>query len=155
MTDIKYYPHDENRFNTSLGIKLPMNGINGHSSDKLFNLSYSTEEQSVSNYINLLLTIPGERWMQPEYGIGIQRKLFEQITIALKTDIEDDIRIQCGRWLPYINNISIDVDTTPKFLGTESENGILIRIIFKVTESGANKTMSIFNKEGRTFVQIV
>ena len=45
---IKRYPNDNNQ---TIGIKLPANGQKGRA---FFNTSQTTEEQAISNYINLL-----------------------------------------------------------------------------------------------------
>ena len=147
---IKYYPEDLNR--GTIGIKLPTNNRQGNG---MFNMSRTTEEQSVSNYVNLLLTKKGERWMQPEFGIGIQFYLFEQNTIALRTELEFVIRTQSAFWLPYITNHKIDVREQAKIPGlTETENSIQIVITFSVTEKGANKTITLFSLNGQTNVEI-
>lgn len=150
--DIKYYPEDISKDYGSLGIKFPMNSIGGASTGGVFNKSYTTEEQSISNYINLLLTRNGERYMQPNYGIGIQEKIFEQNTEVLRADIQLEIQHQSSLWLPYIINHSIDVRVAEDIpaLGANTENGIHIVIVFSVTESGANRTISVFNTDGIT-----
>lgn len=151
-TKIKYYPEDIGRDFGSLGIKFPMNNIRGKSNGGMFNLSYTTEEQAISNYINLLLTRKGERYMQPSYGIGIQEKVFEPNTEVLQNDIELEIKHQAGYWLPYITNHSIDVrlgaNQEIPALGGESDNGLQIVITFSVTESGANRTITLFQLDG-------
>lgn len=153
MTRVKYYPEDT-AYGT-LGIKLPMNGSKGKSNSGIFNMSRTTEEQAVSNYINLLLTRKGERFMQPEFGIGIQYYLFEQNTQSLRLMLESEIKRQSAFWLPYITNHNIDVRERAKIPGlTDTENAIQIVITFSVTESDANKTIVIFNENGLTNVEI-
>jgi phage baseplate assembly protein W len=149
---IKYYPEDLGREFGSLGIKLPTNNMGGKTAGGIFNLSYTTEEQAISNYVNLLLTRKGERYMQPNFGIGIQEKIFEQSTAGLRSDIELEIKHQAGYWLPYIINHRIDVrfggDANIPALGADSDHGIQIIINFSVTESGANRTITIFQVDG-------
>lgn len=154
--DIKYYPEDLGKDYGSLGIKFPMNGLGGSSSGGVFNMSYTTEEQAVSNYINLLLTKKGERYMQPTYGVGLQLRLFEPNTDGLRTDIELDIRQQAQYWLPYIVNHNIQVQFAENIVGlaADVENAIQIVITFSVTESGANKTIRIFNVDGITRAEV-
>ncbi len=157
MSVIKYYPEDVDRDVGSLGIKLPMNSFAGGSKRGIFNMSYTTEEQSISNYIMLLLTRKGERYMQPKFGIGIQEKLFEPKTELLRMDIEREIREQSNFWLPYINNhrIHVNIDTNDAALGSEAAAGIVISIVFSVTEGGANRTITIFGGEnGRVNINV-
>lgn len=154
MSQIKYYPEDEDRIGT-LGIKLPMDGRTNSANGGIFNMSTTTEEQAVSNYINLLLTRKGERYMQPDFGIGIQLYLFEQNTDVLRTELEFEIRRQSAFWLPYIVNHKIDVRERADVpgIGANSENAIHIVITFSVTESGANFTLVIFQNAGITNVR--
>ena len=148
---IKRYPED--RFgNTFIGIKLPMNGDRTTLENSVFNMSTTTEEQAVSNYINLLLTKKGERYMQPTFGIGLQYRLFEPNTLALRTEIEFDIYNQSAIWLPYIHNHEIIIsDSVPSnsISSRDRENSIQIIIRFSVTERGANKSITLFQNQGR------
>ena len=152
---IKYYPEDLQDYG-SLGIKLPMNASDVDSSNGIFNVSRTTEDQTVSNYINLLLTKRGERYMQPDFGVGIQYKLFEQNTDILQIEIEQEIRNQANYWLPYVFNESIEVRTAKDIpgLGNDSENAIQIVIRFRVTESGANKVITLFQQDGRVVANV-
>ena len=58
---------------TAVGVTLPFDGY------AVFNQSFTTKEQIKSNLINLMLTSPGERLMNPTFGIGIRDLLFEQM----------------------------------------------------------------------------
>ena len=57
----------------AVGVTFPFDG------PAVFNQSFTTKEQVKSNLINLLLTSPGERLMNPTFGVGIRNLLFEQI----------------------------------------------------------------------------
>lgn len=151
MDIIKYYPEDLKEFYGTLGIKLPMNSSKAESNSGRFNMSRTTEDQAVSNYINLLFTRKGERYMQPLYGIGLQDRLFEPNTEQIRFEIEMDIRRESAIWLPYITNEKIEVKTGGNIpgLGSDSESGIQIVITFRVGESFANKTVAIFQSNGR------
>lgn len=147
---IKYYPEDDSF--GYIGIKFPANGTTAGSNGGFFNMSRTTEEQAVTNYINLLLTKRGERYMQPSYGIGIQYRLFEPNTESLRDDIEFEISQQSSIWLPYIRNHSIEVRgrvDIPGITGTDAENAIQIVITFSVLESPANRTITIFQDNGK------
>lgn len=136
----KIFPDDYKKPIGSLSIKLPMNATRYTPSDSMFNLSYTTEEQAVSNMINLLLTKDGERYMQPTLGVGLYYSLFEQNTPGVNTELEFRIRRQMATFLPYI--FVDDIIIQDNF--SEDENGIRIIIRFRVSESGANRTVTIF-----------
>jgi phage baseplate assembly protein W len=153
---IKYYPEDSQRGHGTLGIKLPMNTLTPGGSSGLFNMSYTTEDQAVSNFVNLLLTKSGERYMQPDFGIGIQYYLFENNTDALRNTIKQVIQQQAAYWLPYIVIREIIIDTASEIpsLAADHEHGIHIKIFFSVTEVGANREIIIFRRAGATEVNI-
>lgn len=136
----KSYPQDLS--NGTLGIKLPFNSPKKGSKIGLFSMSYSTEEQAISNYINLLLTKKGERYMQPNFGIGIYSYLFENNTPDLKIALRSIINEQSSIWLPYIFNKDIIINDYT-FSG-DSHQAINIKIIFSVTELGANRVINLF-----------
>jgi len=148
--NIKYYPADTQRAYATLGIKLPMNALRTNAASGIFNMSHTTEDQAVSNYINLLLTRRGERYMQPQYGIGIQEKLFENDTPQLHSRIEYEIMTQSARWLPYIINdsISINSELVDRVSPVEKSNTVHITIQFRVYEHGANRTITFFGDNG-------
>lgn len=140
---IKLYNTDYNKTNGTLGIKIPINTSEKDNRALLFNMSYTTEEQAVSNYINLLLTNPGERFMHPDFGVGLYLYLFEQNTTLIQTDLTDSINVQCEMWLPYIFNHQINV--TNESNTSDIDNHFLkLNIVFSVTEFGANKELSFF-----------
>lgn len=150
----KLHPADYKQDYGSLAIKLPMNAGRTENLAEIFNLSYTTEEQSVSNYINLLLTRKGERYMQPDFGVGLHWYLFENNTDFLKTQLESEIQEQASIWLPYIFNDSIEVRDYEQSPG-DSKQGLNIIIKFRVSEHGSNRTISIFpGINGQTEVQI-
>ena len=154
MPTYKRYPEDIVSDTGNVGILLPTNAKNTKSG--LFATSRTTEEQAVSNYINLLLTFQGERYMQPNYGCGLPNYLFEQNVEATRNEIELIIRTQSAFWLPYIVNHNIDV--RPKadagIVDADPENSIQIVITFSVGENGANRTITIFSRGGRTSAQV-
>ena len=95
----------------AVGVTFPFDG------EAVFNSSYTTKEQVKSNLINLLLTSPGERLLNPNFGVGIRDLLFEQV-IDKETVL---IRITDGAqlYLPEIEIVDVfikreDLNTTPE-----------------------------------------
>ena len=60
----------------------------------------------------LLLTNPGERIMEPEFGVGLKRYLFELATIGLEQTIKQRISDQVSKYLPYVRMGNILVHTS-------------------------------------------
>jgi phage baseplate assembly protein W len=67
-----------------VGVSLPFNGPG------VFNTNYTTQDQTKSNLINLILTEPGERIYKPFFGVGLNSLLFEQ-SIS-KEDLQQKIQ---------------------------------------------------------------
>jgi phage baseplate assembly protein W len=75
------------------------------------------------NFKNLMLTNPGERMMDPTFGVGITTFLFEIDNPILYEDITSKIREQVNKYLSYIevqdvifNSQRLDDDIDDNFL---------------------------------------
>ena len=69
---------------TGIGVSIPFNGPG------VFNTNYTTQNQTKSNLINLVLTEPGERIYKPFFGVGLNNLLFEQS--VSKEDLQERIQ---------------------------------------------------------------
>jgi len=93
----------------AVGLNLPLNSNN----TSFFKLNYTTKKQIQTNLKMLLMTIPGERPMRPNYGTNIRKILFEQDNSNLIQYIKDDVNDSIDEYLPYITveQISITKDS--------------------------------------------
>ncbi len=74
------------------------------------NLSKEDGYEMIKDYVSmvkqnlkmLILTSPGERVMDPNFGVGLRRFLFEQDNEVTYGDIESKIRQQVKIYLPYL-----------------------------------------------------
>jgi len=128
--------------NKAVGVMLPMGG------KPMFKLSYTTEQQAISNLKNLLLTTKGERAFQPLFGADIYSLLFENIQSDLDSSLEESLTNDIKFWLPYILLDSVDVNSEP------DSNKVSIKINFRVTSQGANQTivLEVDNQGGLSVV---
>ena len=84
------------------------------------------------NFKHLLLTIPGERMMDPNFGVGLLKYLFEPDTRTIRGGIVDDIDRQTEIYMPFIE--VIDVSFTGYEDNPNAEPGILaMKIRYKIT----------------------
>lgn len=113
---------------TAIGVKLPIVSTGG----RMFPLSYSTFEQSISNLKNLILTNRGERLYQPIFGTHLRKALFEQNTDTIKELIRTDILDSVNFWLPYITIDKLTVQTVVSVAGKTDEHGITVSILISV-----------------------
>jgi phage baseplate assembly protein W len=125
----------------AVGIKLPLVGKSGI----LFDLSYSTEEQAISNLKNLLLTRQGERIMQPLFGTRIQDSLFEANDETLAESIKFSITDAIDFWLPYITINELNVQTVIAVGSNKEEHGVTVSLNVSVNDqqSGTQLTFLI------------
>ncbi len=70
--------------------------------DGPFDLLTTLEGVAAQNLKMLVLTSPGERVMDAKFGVGIRNYLFWQYVPATLSDIDNRIRSQVKRYLPYI-----------------------------------------------------
>ena len=101
----------------AIGVTLPFDGA------AVFNSAYTTKLQIKSNLMNLLMTNPGERFMNPRFGIGIRKFLFENIIDQeqLRSKIQDGI----SKYIP-------EVELTNLVMGRESMKTYPEIHIFKI-----------------------
>jgi|TARA_A100001011_G_scaffold72165_1_gene74033 phage baseplate assembly protein W len=85
-----------------VGIRFPLD----HSPEGFFYKTKTVLEQSKANLQNLLLTTPGERIFQPEFGSQLKNIVFEQGE-DIPNRIEEAIRSATDSFLSYINIINV------------------------------------------------
>lgn len=118
-----------------LGIELNFNSVG------IFKTVYTSDIQAKSNLKNLLLTTPGERVSNIEFGSRLMNIIFEQSTDQSKENIELAITDAVSRWLPYINIEELDIVTAAD--DPTIENVINIQIVFSVSGTIEVQTLSI------------
>tara|TARA_R110002012_G_scaffold186348_2_gene353012 strand:+ start:253 stop:675 length:423 start_codon:yes stop_codon:yes gene_type:complete len=115
-------PLDINK-NVTIGVAFPLNDVN------MFKGTRTVKEQVKTNLINLLLTEPGERINEPNFGVGLKKLLFEQnpnIEI-LKERISNQIEF----YIPTISLLDININ----FKNDEYKLFIIISYSFNLDRS--------------------
>lgn len=62
------------------------------------------------NLILLLMTIPGERPMDTQFGVGIPRYTFELDNPMLRGEISSEITKQVSIYMPFVEIILVELD---------------------------------------------
>ena len=94
------------------------------------------------NLKNLILTVPGERIMLPEFGVGLRRFLFEGISGEVYNRLTYKINQQVKKYMPFINIQSIDFRT----MDTDTSlapNQVNVSIVYDLGEIGDTDVVSI------------
>ena len=93
------------------------------------------KEVAIFNLKNILLTVPGERIMFPNFGVGVKRYLFEQSGSPNLVQLESKILSQVSIWAPYIKIENIDIS----FL----DNQMSIRIKYLVPSADISDVLNL------------
>ena len=89
--------------NTYKGLSFPLRSDENNN----FTMTKTSLQQAEHNLRNLLLTHPGERVNQPEFGCRLRELCFEQRDEELPNRIEETIKDAVSAWLPYINILDV------------------------------------------------
>ena len=116
-----------------ISIRLPVVVSKRESPGVTKNISENTKQ----NMKNLLLTSPGEKVMDVNFGVGLRNFLFENNTAVLRSKIEGRIREQISRYMPFIRVTQISV------LGEDSTNKIEIYLRYDIENVASNEILNL------------
>ena len=108
-----------------IAVRLPV----ARSTDDGYELVDSYNDLARQNLKMLVLTVPGERMMDPEFGVGARHFLFEQMTTETKERFRSRLLEQQQRYLPYLTITDVQfssTETNPEM----PENRLDIRIFY-------------------------
>jgi len=103
---------------SSLAVALPLQLNSGTG----FNMITNIKKLFQQNLKMLILTNPGERVMDPSFGVGLKRYLFENFGLDTQAQIETKIREQTNIYIPAIRIEDIffgNTDPDNNYLGIQ------------------------------------
>jgi phage baseplate assembly protein W len=126
-----------------IGPKLPLFSDDRFGSHALVT---SFSEEVKQNFKNLLLTSPGERIMNLDFGVGLKNFLFEPKEHAIPK-IRQRLEGQISRYMPFveINKIRFNDNINPEFGDDSLVLSILIE--FEVPSLNLSTTLSIQSED--------
>ncbi len=77
--------------------------------DGAYGLNKNVITMAEQNLKMVILTTPGERIMEPNFGVGVRNYLFEQNTGATVSTLRNRIEQQVKTYLPYIQIADLEV----------------------------------------------
>tara|TARA_A200000113_G_scaffold224516_1_gene242597 strand:- start:1321 stop:1701 length:381 start_codon:yes stop_codon:yes gene_type:complete len=106
-----------------LSPKLPLskNPVDGYSLNKTY------KEMIIQNLKMLVLTAPGERIMEPSFGVGLRNYLFLNDDPKIRADISSKIDEQVKKYMPFVEVLGIDFNQIEN-----QENSLFVGIRFKI-----------------------
>ena len=106
-TNKKPYLGDDND-NISVGIDLPFrlseDGVGWFATTK------TTMEAVKNNIRNYMVTKRGERLMQPMFGLGLDKYLFDQFNDDTRAAMQEEILQSINFWFPYVTVQGLEVN---------------------------------------------
>ena len=75
---------------------------------------------------NIVFTIPGEKFFNPDFGSNVTRSLFENIDEISAITIRDEIQTSIRNYEPRVTNVKVEVDPRP------DDNSFEVQVIFDI-----------------------
>ena len=125
------FPQDLNP-SQAIGINLPLNG------PAVFKSNSQTKDSIKSNLINFFLTNPGERYLNPSFGGGIRKFVFEQIENNNISSLKENINSKLMSAFPNIEVTSLNISTV-----NGDNNQIIISLFYKLKNTNINDNINI------------
>ena len=97
---------------------------------------------TTQNLKMILLTAPGERIMDPEFGLGMTNFLFEQNDISTYTKIKSKINRQVKKYLPFVDIEEVNFESQDTDLSIQS-NRVNVTIRFYIRPLNASEELNL------------
>ena len=119
------YPNDL-RPRRAIGFDLPIDG------PAAFISNYQTRDAIKNNLVNYLLTNPGERPLNPEFGAGLRNFIFNTINSDNFKFLKEDIQ---NKVAANFSNVNLNEVTVSR---TNTNNEIVVNITYSIPNTGIN-----------------
>jgi phage baseplate assembly protein W len=103
----------------------------------VFTPNYLSRQAVKNNLINYFLTNPGERPGNPEFGGGLRKFIFEQISTGTLEFLKEDVQTKIATQFPNIvlNNLNV--------LSDSDYNSITVEIFYSIANTGTNDNLTL------------
>ena len=105
--------------------------------DDGYALTKTMKEVAKQNFKMLLLTIPGERIMRPNFGVGVMAYLMTNYSENSMSDLRTRIFNQTKLYLPVISVEDIQFSNAP------DSNFVQMRIVYNIPRLGLRDFLDI------------
>ena len=111
---------------SSISVRLPLNRSTSDGFEMLKTIKAAVKQ----NFQMLVMTNPGERVMDPNYGVGINQYLFLNFTEDAEQKIRSKLREQINIYMPMISLVAVHFQTAPDY------NRMEVSIAYSVPDLG-------------------
>ena len=123
-----------------ISVKLP---LSFDESDGAYLLNKELKDVVKQNLKMLLLTIPGERVMLPDFGVGIPKFLFEPNNLETQRQISKRIDQQVDKYMPFVSIRDVYVGPLDDDIHSIHHNSLHITIKYLVPHMAEQDILSI------------
>lgn len=118
----------------SLSVALPLvqDGTDG------FRMNTSLRNLVKQNLKMLILTNPGERVMEPDFGVGINQFLFQNFSEDTFSQIDSKIREQARIYLPVIN-----IEDVSFFSDQQDSNILRMKLKYSIPDIAVTELLDL------------
>lgn len=115
--------------------------------DGPYRLTKTVVEAISQNLKNLILTNPGERMMDPDFGVGIRQFLFELENVGIQSEISSKISKQVKKYLNAVKILDIRFTLGSNYkqdaVSLEESNAMYIHLLYKISSSDTPNVLSL------------
>jgi len=119
---------------SSIGVNLPITQNSGNG----FTTIKTIRRMVKQNLKMLILTIPGERVMIPDYGVGLSKYLFEFAATGIQSDIQSRIEEQVARYLPIVRIIDMTIAVP-----SDAPNSLSVQLVYNIPNLNTRDMLEI------------
>jgi phage baseplate assembly protein W len=117
---------------TGISVKLP---LQYSAEDGPYQMTKTLPETIKQNFKHLVLTVPGERVMNPDFGVGIHQLLFEHGTNEVIEFFKERLYDQTAKYLSFLNIINVEA--------VMSDHTLNIKIEYFIPILGASDELAL------------
>ena len=111
--------------------------------DGYYKMNKTIGEVARQNIKMVVLTTPGERIMDPEFGVGARNYLFNT-EVVTHTSLRGKIMEQVKKYVPFVRIINIDIfDILVEPGANAPSNSIGVQIEYTIPSVGLNDTFAV------------
>lgn len=114
-----------------------------NSEDGKFLLNKTLNQAIAQNLKNLILTAPGERIMNPDFGVGLRNFLFRENTEGVYAEIRAKIIDQVGRFMAFVDVNQIKFISSSDDPINVPDNVIYVTIFYSIIPLGTDEVLNL------------
>ena len=107
-------------------------------SDGSFSMNKTAIDSIRQDLKMLLLTSPGEKMMDVEYGVGLKRFIFEQNIEETYAKIKNKINEQITKYMNFVSVLDIQI-----FAAEQNENVVYVIVTFSVPSLNVTEELNL------------